>query len=56
MESKQLSGSAETRTNIVQAISLGTEGHRCEARSSNFRAGVAEQLISEGKDLLNTLR
>ena len=27
-----------------------------EARSSNFRAGVAEQLISEGKDLLKSLR
>lgn len=27
-----------------------------EARSSNFRAGVAEQLIAEGKDLLRSLR
>ena len=27
-----------------------------EARSSNFRAGVAEQLITEGKALLDSLR
>ena len=27
-----------------------------EARSSNFRAGVAEQLITEGTELLKALR